>query len=580
MSSIPNHLARRVGALALLVGAAVAATASSQGCSALTNTTAVQCSSEAQCLSLGADFVGTTCDPATKTCVKVAQGADLCTTNQQCIDQAGGQPALCRKGTGKCVKLITPECPEVFAQPGEIANDRAIAIGMISPQGASFCANACDAIGKTVQLGQAELSKTLRGLPAVDGSNEPRPVIVVSCHEFTPGAGYEGLLRMANHLAKDVGVPLVIGPIDGANALVVETTVFNPAKVLSIVPGGTSFALGQQPNPIAPTPIIWRPSISDVLVSKATGQLVEKFLEPRAKQESGDSSLRVAVLVEHNSLGLSLSKSLQDTWRFNGQLARDNPAANFQIFDIGDFLDTVGNPAPETKIQGAIGALYAFKPHIVAHAYAPAAISPTFFPLILNWPAGQYVPYHIDVLPSSFSFFQPIPSVLNLVPALKGRVFTTDTRPPADNAHRAAWILKFVTTYPEFRGTPIPEFVGVVEGWYDAFYLAAYSIAANRNKPLTGENLAATLPLLNPPGALILTGTEDMAKAVGALNNGQGIDLQGIAGDLDIDTQTGATAYDILVQCAAQDATGKTTGFKSSGFFTDKGAVQGAPSCL
>jgi hypothetical protein len=42
------------------------------GCSFVTNETAIQCTSEAECLALGPAFAGTTCDKATKSCKKVA----------------------------------------------------------------------------------------------------------------------------------------------------------------------------------------------------------------------------------------------------------------------------------------------------------------------------------------------------------------------------------------------------------------------------------------------------------------------------------------------------------------------------
>jgi hypothetical protein len=569
--------ARRTLAGALFISA-VAAIVSAQGCAAVTNTTAIQCTTEQECLNLGPEFAGTTCDPATKTCVRPKEDQDLCTTNQECVDRANGQPAMCKKSTRKCVNLLTPECPVVLAQPGELVNDRTIHIGLISPSGASFCGNVCEAMERTVQLAQSEFSKQLRGLPAADGTSEPRPLVVVSCHEFS--GGYEALLRMANHLAKNVEVPVVIGGVDAANDLVVETQVFNPAKVLSIIPVGTSFALGQQVNPIAPTPILWRNSLSDVLVAKATGQLVQQHLAAKALADTGETELRVAMLVERNALGQGLAKQMRENWTFNNKLAKDNPSTTFLEIDIGDFLDTVGNPAPEQKIGAAVNAIYGFKPHIIAHAYAPAAIAPTFFPLVINWPAGLYMPYHVDLLPGSFLIFTAMFPVIDLVPTLKGKVFSTDVRPPTDTAHRDEWIIKFKTAFPEFRDTPIPGFTAIVEGWYDSFYLAAYGIVANRNKPVTGANIAATLPLLNPPGQIIRTGTEDMAKAVGALGSGQGIDLQGISGDLNLDPVTGETKYDTVVACPFRDpVTNKTVAFGPSGFYTENGVGKGAPVC-
>ena len=117
----------------LFVGAAATVAYVAPGCSFTTNTTAIQCTSEAECVALGPEFAGTTCDKTTKTCVKVPEDSDLCKTNKECIDLAGGQPAICRKSNHKCVNLLTTECPRVFAQPGQLLNDDTIVIGAETP---------------------------------------------------------------------------------------------------------------------------------------------------------------------------------------------------------------------------------------------------------------------------------------------------------------------------------------------------------------------------------------------------------------------------------------------------------------
>ena len=106
------------------------------GCAAVTNTTAVQCTSEAECLGRGPEFAGTTCDKATKTCVKLPEDTDLCSKNQECIDRAGGAPAICQKATRKCVPLTTAECPTVLAKPGQLLDDNTVVIG-VDPKGAA-----------------------------------------------------------------------------------------------------------------------------------------------------------------------------------------------------------------------------------------------------------------------------------------------------------------------------------------------------------------------------------------------------------------------------------------------------------
>ena len=129
-----RHTLGARGAACLLV-AACAAAVGTHGCSFVTNTTAVQCTTEAECLALGPDFVDTKCDPATKTCVKVDPGSDLCTTNQQCLTAASGLPAICRKSDHKCVTLTSTECPTVMGTSAQLLDDNTIVIGALRRQG-------------------------------------------------------------------------------------------------------------------------------------------------------------------------------------------------------------------------------------------------------------------------------------------------------------------------------------------------------------------------------------------------------------------------------------------------------------
>src|SRR5690606_9464160 len=123
-------------------------------------------------------------------------------------------------------------------------------------------------------------------------------------------------------------------------------------------------------------PIVWRNSFTDRQIIKAASELVQKVLEPEIRSVPGFSGdLRVAMLVEENSLGQAAAKLMQENFVFNGKKASENPSTSFASFSIGDLIDPVGNPAPEAKIAGAIQAVHAFKPHIIVHAYAPAAIA-------------------------------------------------------------------------------------------------------------------------------------------------------------------------------------------------------------
>lgn len=545
------------------------------GCAAVTNTTAVQCTSEAECLARGPEFAGTTCDKATKTCVKTKEDTDLCTKNSECIDRAGGAPAICEKSSRKCVSLTSPECPTVLAKPGQLLDDNTIVIGMLSAAGATFDSGNGDQMEKAAGLAQSDIAKSVRGLPSTDGSSNIRPLVIVSCHEFD--GGYEGLIRASNHLAKNVKVPVVIGPIDGAHQLAVTSQVFSPSGVLTIIPFRT--AIVDVPSPIAPTPLVWSLSFTDRQIAQSTAQVITKDLEPKLKARGVTGPIRVAMIVEDNALGTTTADVTEAQLNFNGktavQNANDSPPAYLRV-KLGDFTDPVGNPAPADGAAKAVAAVIGFKPHIILHSYAPAAASSVFVPLTLQWPATEPRPYGIDLI-SVFPLLAPVVDMIDTF-GLHGITFSQMGR-AVDQDRVNQWLVKYKTEYPDITNFAQTE-SQVVQTWYDAVYYAAYAIAANGKKPLNGSNLAQTLPLMQPPGQKIRTGTEDLTKAFGILSAGQGIDVEGITGDLDLDSKRAAPSPDVNITCAEKSPqTNKTIRFKPSGFYIQSGQGQGAVNC-
>lgn len=559
----------------LFLGLAVVATlgvAAAPGCSFVTNETAVQCTSEAECLGLGPGFAGTTCDKVTKTCLRVAEDADLCTTNQGCID-ASGLPSICRKRDRKCVPLLSKECPTLLAKAGQLADDNTIVLGALTPAAHTELGDVMEA---AMSLAQTELSTQVRGLPSPDATGAPRPIVIVSCREFNSD-GFDGLNRAATHLSKNIGVPLVIGPVDPANANFTMTEVMIPNRTMVILPLGIPKTLYSLST--GPTPMMWSATATDVATTIAAQEFISKSLEQKIKTERSKSTIKVALMQEDNFFGEGGASNMEQRLRFNGKNVLENLTDNNYLrVNIGNLIDPVGNPAPAAKVAAAVQAVQAFQPDIVIHAYAPAAIPPTFFSLVLDWPQSVPQAYHIDIL-TTFSVFAPLLDIINLIPPLRQQVFSVANHNPPETQQRIAeFLIRFRAQFPQFRGSNTPE-GAIVHQWYDATYMAAYAIVANRAKPVTGENVSATISLLQPPGALIKTGTQDISKAFGLLNSGQGIDLDGISGTMNLDPRNGSPTpdYDIDLTCPALDtASGRITRFKASGFFTQAGVGTGA----
>lgn len=576
-SRIFRHLGLALGASA---GVFVAATTG--GCTAITNTTAVQCTSEKECLALGPDFAGTTCDAKTKTCVKVPQDSDLCSRNQECVDRGGGSPAICRKSDRKCVSLVTPECPTLLAQPGQILDDNTLVIGALTPNGTVELGTVME---KAVELAQIDFSKTVRGLPPLPGKTESRPVVVLACREF--GFGLEGLIRAANHLTKSVQVPVVIGPVDPANAAIAATNVFLPNRVLNILPTAIISGLTNLPNPIAPTPLIWRLNWDDKAMANLVNAYVQQVLEPGMANKGVSGPYRVAVVAEGNLLGQSSAARLQEVLKFNGKSATDNATdGNYISLNFGDLNDPIGNPSPETRIAQVLQAILTFKPHIVLHAYAVFGIQRILFPLENQWGVfnpGVPYPYHMGLTPP-WNTFQPMYSFMDAPPmatpgpfgSRRQRIFAGQSRANPDTDYVKSWVIRFKSQFPEFTSSTTPD-NQLAHALFDGTYQAVYAMAALNDKPITGENLAGTLGRFVPPGTLIKVGTDDIAKAFGILTSGQGFDIAGLLGHMDYDIKVAAPQYNLEITCPKVDMnTNKVVRMDYSGFYYDAATGMGA----
>ncbi|WP_394841510.1 hypothetical protein LZC95_31100 [Pendulispora brunnea] len=555
----------------LVLAAALGVAFGAQGCTFTSNTTAIQCTTEAECLERGPEFAGTTCDKSTRTCVKVAADQDLCKTNKECIDKAGGLAAICRKSDHKCAQLTSPECPRVYAQKDQLLNDKAIVIGAITPFSHSALADFTEA---ALQLGQEDISRIVRGLPSADGSSDIRPLVVVSCEEFFHN-GFDGLVVAANHLVKDLEIPVNIGPIAQANVLLAEEQVFRPNKVLDIIPLSLSTSLIKP----EPTPMAWGLAVNDKKMTQVSQLLIQRELEPRLRADGVTEPIRVAIIYEDNVLGLNTRRQMEEKLFYNGKSLTANVSdGNYLAVTIGNVIDHVGNPAPELKVAEAVSSVLNFKPHIILHAVAPGSIALATFPLLTQWPKGTRLPYHMDLV-SVFGSFVPLYDVLTAIPPMRSRFFSvTNHLPPELQSRIDQWVRHFKTRFKQFPLDSRSPGTTLVHQWYDSVFLAAYAIVANGNKPLTGENLAATLTQFNPPGGFVRTGTDDITRAFGLLNSGQGIDLDGLSGNMNFDPATGFVDYDAEITCPMVDSN-RVVDFAPTGFYAQGDQVRGTFKC-
>lgn len=552
------------------VAAVTAAVAGSPGCSFALNTTAVQCTAEDECRSRGPGFEDTTCDPATRSCVKVPSAAKRCEKNSDCAGSDAN--TICRKSDNRCVQLLNKDCPLLLGDTQELLDDDVIVLGVIAPASVSAFGALAE---RAVWLAQKDVAKSVKGLPATAGSDGVRPVVFVSCFEFNDPPF--GDVRSARHLVEDLQVPAIVGPIDPAVAVPLAADILLPAGVMTFLPTAIVTSVEDLPNPAAPTPLVWRINYSDVDQGKLIAELIEKHLEPRLKAEgvvAPGEPVRIAIAAEDNALGQSVLRRTQEVLRFNGKSAADNAAASPPTYAAIQLpaYDPTRYPDPIGAVIPAVQKTFDFKPHIVIHA--SALFSTDYFnPLEANWPDGVPRPVHIAATP---------PWLDDLTLAWIG---TDDTRAhrffgvgggeQARSGARSEWTLRFKQEFGEFQTLPVVP--PIITQFYDAAFATLMAAAAVGDKPLTGANIANGLMRLQPPGPEAFAGPDSVAKIFGDLAQGKNVNLEGVVSGLDFDITTGRSRRDAVMFCP-QKAGGTFSSYLDTGlrFDTERKSVVGA----
>ena len=153
-------------------------------------------------------------------------------------------------------------------------------------------------------------------------------------------------------------------------------------------------------------------------------------------------------------------------------------------------------------------------------------------------------------------------------PDVRRRVFGADslTSTPA--------MTKLVLRHNEVFAKPVTA-TTVTSAPYDAFYVAAYAIAALGAEPISGPSLArAGLRRLLPGPAVehVDVGPAGIYRALSLLGSGKAIDLVGTTTSLDFNLETGDAPADFAVLCLAPSPDGGVPEPVESGLVLRAGA--------
>jgi ABC-type branched-subunit amino acid transport system substrate-binding protein len=483
-------------------------------CSAIVDTSVVQCRADADCVALGPEYTRAICNEK-----RVCEKGPECTKNTDCPEQ----PAVCRKPDNVCVALNDANAQCVAkAETSDFANDNTLWFGLLYPKadGAHMEAAA--------DLVRFQLSR-VNNLPPAQPNGPRRPLAFVSCH--TDNMALE---KAMTHLLK-VGVPAIVGSNSSGDVVNMLTNHTIDKGVLVLSPT----AAAPNISDIANKGLFFRMSGTDTIAVKTLAHVLRKEIEPAlaAPGPAGEppvlaagEQMKVAVLYKSDALGQSNVNSAATLVTFNGKSTAAN-GSNYKPIDYGDPGDP-NNMTSAARYAAAVASIIAFRPHVI-FVFGSTEFAAMDKEIEKQWPKElAYRPYWLVVKGIASVFSKSIGGDMNWARRVYGAQPYVDRSTPAYNSFAQA----FRERYPALE---VFATVTATPSYFDAAYTLAYAVAANGNRDITGANLATAIrERLTPPAPAdkkFFVGYDSIFGVFTALGEGARIDLQGLTGTLDFE---------------------------------------------
>jgi ABC-type branched-subunit amino acid transport system substrate-binding protein len=484
---------------------------------------------------------------------EVAVVVGECTTNQQCTDKAtqeaadagggagndGPVAAVCIMPEGRCETLLSEDCDVIT---GDYLNDRAIIIGsLFSTKGAQAATNVPRQQAAALAVEQIN---AVGGVPSGATSASSRPLVMVSCDEST------NLVRAAEHLVKDLGVPAIVGPNTSQDTLDVSSKVTVPGGTVVITPTAVASSI----TSLADDDLTWLMVPSDVQRAPLMiSQLNE--IETQIKEERGVEAVKLGIVFRNDALGVGTRTSLNDLV-LNGKSLTDP-------VNLGNHVEIDGYAATDPDQQDIVDKYLQFKPDIVVLAGTAEAVSKVLVPLEAQWGDSARPQY---VLIDSTKVPELITAVTNnddLRARVRGTGITPgplgkDTPAEAYNGFKIDYDVRYE------GGTATISGMGPA---HDAAYAIGLALAATKDLPVSGRSVALGLrKLAGGPTKLTTLGT-NLLQAFQKLSAGAGITAVGTFGVLDWDTDGAVKGGTLEMWCIGGTAAKPV--YQSSGLYFD-----------
>jgi branched-chain amino acid transport system substrate-binding protein len=449
--------------------------------------------------------------------------------------------------------LETESC-RVYAEPGDVENDRTVWFGAMYP----LTGPQADIAGipnmRAIDLARRDFAQFAQGIPAQAADAPSRPFAFVGCDDAT------GERASAAHLVNDLRVPAVLGFKSSSEMIDLSTSLFLPQRVF-VLTTNFSALITSIPEPPGEPHLVWRSALSSADSVVPVSLFVEDVLEPRVRAAGlrQGEPMRVAFVRPRTAYALPMAEALMTQLRFNGKSVIENGAAFREIvFDD----PTVKDHPPDFEAVGR--AIADDEPHVVVYvgedevidAFARASA------LLSARPGKHARPYYLTMTNLEgdrlFAF-------LGKDASLRRRFFGV-SRPGRTPAN-----VKMTMHYNETFAEKATLNFSPADA-YDATYLlayAAYAAYAAGDAPLTGPTLARAVARLVPPGKPVDVGPTHIFEAVLELRAGRNVDLRGAANRFDFDLATGESPADFVIQCVGVDAAGAANDGIESGLALD-----------
>ena len=475
--------------------------------------------------------------------VVVGCSQEHCCSHAQCTDQSGGAAARCTIAGGACAPVVTPVCAKVV---GDASDPNGILIGAIFPLSEEEDVESGRVSQDVVELALSEIQSAAQGLPGGPGGAR-RPVSAVVCD-----SGRDAMVA-AEHLVKDLHVPVIIGPGRSTDAITLATRLTVKSDVLVICPTCASPALAT----LDARGLVWRTITSTELEGRVLAAALSD-LEAGLRSGSGlapGEPLRVALLSSKEFVTAAPANLFASSLRVNGRDA----IANGNNFLRLDFAPDLAQDRP--NYSPIVARLIAFAPHVVV-ALGDTELNTILLPAIeKGWPETGPRARPSYLLGSNGYSTQIIEFVRGNEALRKRVVGVAETTPRASVPAKNAYSLRYRSAYGELPGDPMTQV-------YDAVYMVIYAIAAaGDSEPLTGTAIAKGFrKLLSPAPVRIAVGPDDngINRALATLSKGGRIDLIGASGELDFDESGELPLGDSALWCVSRtsyaSAPGKDAG--------------------